>query len=328
MDKTVVLVQLEAGSADAAAFERALQGIEGLDLRFARGELALAHAPETEVLVGSFVPDDFLARAERLRWVSFTSAGVDGKLTPTLLERSPRITSAIGVHGPNVAEHVMALMLALTHGFPLHFRDQKAKLWRDWSGSRAQGHEVFGQTLAIVGLGHIGAAVAERAKAFHMRVAAVKREPLAPAEGLHEGSVDVLLGPPQLDAVIGAADHVVLCAPATPDTRKLFDAARFAKLKPGTWFYNVSRGSLVDTAALVAALESGGLAGAGLDVFEEEPLPKASPLWELPNVLITPHVAGLTPRYYERAATLFAANLRHYLTGGPLAQEYDPKRGY
>ena len=257
MAKTVVLIQLDPESADAAAFQRALSGIEEVDLRFSKGEMALAHAPETEVLVTSAVSDAFLERAERLRWVSFTSAGLDGKLRPALLERGAQLTSASGVHGPNVAEHVLGMMLALTHGFALHFRDQKAKLWRDWSGSRAQGGELFGQTLAVVGLGHIGAAVAERAKAFGMRVAAVKRDPRKLPEGFREDTVDVLLGPPQLDAVIGAADHVVVCAPATDDTRQLFDAGRFAKLKPATYFYNVARGALVHTPALIAALQSG-----------------------------------------------------------------------
>ncbi len=328
MNKTVVLIQLEPDSPDAAPFRRALADFEDVELRFATGEATLADAGEVDVLVGSHVLEPFLERADRLRWVSFTSAGVDGKISHALRERGPKVTSAVGVHGPNVAEHVLGMMLFLTHGFARHLRDQKAHIWRDWTGSRAQGSELFGQTVAIVGLGHIGLAVAERCKAFHMRVAAVKRDPHSLPEGAPEGVVDVLLGVAQLDAGLGAADHVVLAAPSTQDTRRMFDAARFGRMKRGAFLFNVARGSLVDTAALVGALESGQLGGAGLDVFDEEPLPRDSPLWELGNVLVTPHVAGLTPRYYERTALLFAENLKRYLSGAELRGQFDEKRGY
>jgi len=125
-----------------------------------------------------------------------------------------------------------------------------------------------------------------------------------------------------------AADHVVLCAPLTSETRHLFDRARMARMKRGSALYNIARGGLIDTAALVEALASGQLGGAGLDVFEQEPLPEDSPLWDLPNVIVTAHKAGVTPHYYERAAALFAANLRRYLAGEPLQQEYSVERGY
>ena len=326
--RTVVLVQLAADSPDAAHFTRALAEAPPCELRFAEGEAALVHAADCEVFVASHLPEAFLARAPRLRWVSFLSAGVDGQLSEALRAATLRITSAVGVHGPNIAEHLIAFMLTFTHGLQLQWRDQQARLWRDWSGSRAQGSELWGQTLVIIGLGQIGGALAERAHAFGMRVVGIKRDPTTLPKGMPEHCVDAVFGPSQIDAVLGVADHLALCAPLTAETTHLFDAARIARLKRGAYLYNIARGGLVDTAALIAALRSGALAGAGLDVFETEPLPTQSPLWDLPNVLITPHSAGLTPRYYERAAALFSENFKRYLSNQPLLQAYDPRRGY
>jgi phosphoglycerate dehydrogenase-like enzyme len=335
MSKPVVLVQLEAASPDAAQFAVALSELaapEGpVQLRFAApsatAELA-AMASEVEVWTGANISQPFLDGAGRLRWLSFFSAGVDGKLNPGLLQRGLHITTASGVHGPNVAEHILTCMLVLIHGFQDHWRDQARHVWRNWSGSRAQGGELKGQTLAIVGLGRIGTALARRAKAFEMTVTAVKRDPAQLPEGLTADAVDRLVGPSELDELLPAADHVVLCAPLTSETRHLFDRARMARMKRGSALYNIARGGLIDTAALVEALASGQLGGAGLDVFEQEPLPEDSPLWDLPNVIVTAHKAGVTPHYYERAAALFAANLRRYLAGEPLQQEYSVERGY
>jgi phosphoglycerate dehydrogenase-like enzyme len=358
MAKPVVLVQLDpgsppgspagspAGSQDAAQFAKALAELVAdgsIDLRFSApppsippprsaGEEYLrateALASEVEVWTGANIADSFLEKAQRLRWVSFFSAGVDGKLSPRLLERGLHITTASGVHGPNVAEHVLAFMLCLTHGFPEHFRDQASHLWKSWSGTRSQGGEMAGQTLAIVGLGRIGAALARRAKALDLTVLAVKRDPATLPDGFVAGSVDRLAGVDALDEILPAADHVAICAPLTGETRHLFDRERLARMKRGSFLYNSARGGLIDTSALVDALRSGQIGGAGLDVFEQEPLPADSPLWDQPNVIVTPHSAGVTPRYYERAAALFAANLKRYLAGEPLRQEYSVERGY
>jgi phosphoglycerate dehydrogenase-like enzyme len=157
-------------------------------------------------------------------------------------------------------------------------------------------------------------------------VVAVKHQP---ARRYDAGvGVDEVLGPDALDEALPRADHVCLTVPLTDATRHLMDARRLALMRPSAFLYNVSRGAVVDEAALVAALRAGRLAGAGLDVFEEEPLPKESPLWDLENVILTPHVAGVTPRYYERAATLFADNLERFLAGHPLENRFDGGRGY
>jgi phosphoglycerate dehydrogenase-like enzyme len=159
-----------------------------------------------------------------------------------------------------------------------------------------------------------------------VRVVALKHDPST----RHDDGVaiDELLPMDALDEALGRADHVCLTVPLTPETRHLMDARRLARLGAGAFLYNVSRGAVIDEAALVAALRAGKLGGAGLDVFEEEPLPETSPLWDLDNVILTPHVAGVTPLYYQRTAALFADNLDRFLAGRPLANRYDPARGY
>jgi phosphoglycerate dehydrogenase-like enzyme len=177
-----------------------------------------------------------------------------------------------------------------------------------------------------VGLGRIGEAIAGRARPVGMRVVALKRDPSARYDPTV--AVDEIAGLEALDEALGRADHVCVTVPLTPATRHLIDAARIARLRAGAYFYNVSRGAVIDEAALVAALRAGKLAGAGLDVFEEEPLPAESPLWDLENVILTPHVSGTTPLYYDRTAALFADNLDRFLAGQPLANRFDPARGY
>ncbi|HEX7667642.1 MAG TPA: D-2-hydroxyacid dehydrogenase, partial [Polyangiaceae bacterium] len=181
-------------------------------------------------------------------------------------------------------------------------------------------------TILIVGLGRIGEALAKRAKAFDVKMIGVKRSP----DRRHDESigVDRVVGLADLDAVLPEADHVVLALPLTGETRHLFDARRIARMKRDAFLYNVGRGALVDEPALVQALIEKRIAGAGLDVFEEEPLPAESPLWKLENVILTPHVSGITPRYYERAAAIFGRNLRKFLDGAPLENRFDPARGY
>jgi phosphoglycerate dehydrogenase-like enzyme len=231
------------------------------------------------------------------------------------------------VHGPNIAEHLMAMMLMFTRGLPALFRAQLGRRWERNATSRADGPgELTGKTVLIVGLGRIGEALAARARPFGVRLVALKNDPSA----RHDAgvAVDELLPMTALDDALPRADHVCLTVPLTRATHHLIDARRLGRMRAGAFLYNVSRGAIVDEAALVDALRAGKLAGAGLDVFEEEPLPATSPLWELDNVILTPHVAGLTPLYFERTAALFADNLDRFLAGQPLANRFDPDRGY
>jgi phosphoglycerate dehydrogenase-like enzyme len=333
-DVPQILIDLPPDSPDVAYFRAALAPFEGrVALTFAAGEAAADGTDFARALAGADVvvtaalSDDELARAPRLRWLSSVAAGLDEIITPALLARGIAITNASGVHGPNIAEHVLAMMLMFTRGMPKLFRAQLARRWDRDLKSRSDGPgELTGKTLLIIGLGRIGEAIALRARPFGLRILALKRDP----SSRHDDgvAVDELLGMDALDDALPRADHVCVTVPLTGGTRHLMDAPRIARLRAGAYVYNVSRGAVIDEAALVAALRSGRLAGAGLDVFEEEPLPTTSPLWDLPNVILTPHVSGVTPLYYQRTAVLFAENLERFLSGRPLANRFDPARGY
>ncbi len=327
MDPLHVLIELPPGSMDAEAYRDALARFDGrIALGFAAGDDFRRALPEAEVVVAQDLSDADLARATRLRWFSSVAAGLDGIARPALLGRGVAVTNASGVHGPNIAEHVLALMLMFTRDLPRLYRAQLARRWEKESSRRQGPDELTGQTLLIVGLGRIGEAIAARARPFGLRVVGVKRN----ASSRHDGgvAVDELCGLERLDDVLGRADHVCLAVPLTPDTHHLIDARRIARMRAGAYVYNISRGAVIDEAALVEALRAGKLAGAGLDVFEQEPLPQTSPLWEMPNVILTPHVAGFTPLYHRRAAALFAGNLERFLSGQPLQNRFDPARGY
>jgi phosphoglycerate dehydrogenase-like enzyme len=324
-----VLIDLPPESPDVGHFRGALARFDGqVAFMFAdAGGEAFAEAlPEADVVVAQDLSDEQLARARRLRWLSSVAAGLEEIVTPALLARVA-VTNASGVHGPNIAEHVMAMMLMFTRGLPRLFRAQLARRWdRDLTSRSEAFGELTGKTLLIVGLGRIGEALAARARPFGMRVVAVKRDP----SQRHDAAVvvDELLGLEALDDALGRADHVCVTVPLTRETHHLIDARRIARLRPGAYVYNASRGAVLEEAALVAALRAGKLAGAGLDVFEQEPLPESSPLWDLENVILTPHVSGVTPLYYERTAALFAENLDRFLSGRPLNNRFDPARGY
>jgi D-2-hydroxyacid dehydrogenase (NADP+) len=334
MSKTVVLTLLAPDSEDARPFAEVVRNDPALrdrvEMRFALPNEAFELARDAEVLNCGNPTPDLLTAAERLRWISFWSAGLDNKVTPQMMARNLLITSANGVHGPNIAEHVLMFMLMFARQMPFYARMQIAGRWeRSMPIDRRRGTDVFelkGQTLGIVGLGRIGEALTVRAKAFGMRVLALKRNPQSRYDA--EVRPDALYGPDQLPQLLAESDHVCICLPHTPQTYHLFDAAMLAHMKPTAYLYNIARGQIIDEAALVAALQNGSLAGAGLDVFEKEPLAADSLLWQMENVIITPHVSGLTPHYFARTAELFAANLRRYLNGEPLQSLYDPARGY
>ncbi len=327
MEPLRVLVELAPRSPEAEAFRAALARFAGrAGVTFADGDDFQRALPDAEVVVAQDLSDDLLARAGRLKWLSSVAAGLDGIARPALLGRGVVVTNASGVHGPNIAEHVLAMMLMFTRDLPRLYRAQLARRWEKKSSREHGPGELTGQTLLIVGLGRIGDAIAARARPFGLRILAVKRN----ASSRHDPGVpvDELVSLERLDQVIGQADHLCLAVPLTPATRHLVDARRIALMRTGAYVYNISRGAVVDEAALVEALSAGKLAGAGLDVFEQEPLPETSPLWDLPNVILTPHVAGLTPRYFQRAAALFAENLDRFLSGQTLRNQFDAARGY
>ena len=331
MSKTIALVSLAEDDGEAKHFRDAIAGDaelrDQIELRFANREQILARIADAPIFVGGGISSEALAAANNLRWLAFWSAGLDGKITPEMTNRHLLITNASGVHGPNIAEHVLAFMLMFTREMPFHLRQQIQSKWeREGNAQRVMAGELSGQTLGIVGLGRIGEALTQRAKAFEMRVVATKRDPTARYEAAVKP--DAIYASEELPRLLAESDHVCICLPLTPETHHLFNAETIALMKPTACLYNIGRGKIVDEAALISALQNGKIAGAGLDVFETEPLPADSPLWQMENVLITPHVSGGTPHYFSRFAAIFAANLKRYLNREPLQNLYDPQKGY
>ncbi|MDQ2808923.1 MAG: D-2-hydroxyacid dehydrogenase [Chloroflexota bacterium] len=287
--------------------------------RLSDAELAplLARA---EVLFTFRFAVEWLRAAPALRWVQLTSAGVDHMIAAGLFDvRSDvQVTTASGIHAIPMGEHVIGAILAFSRGFLTAQRAQAAARW-----DRYKPDEAAGKTLGIIGYGPIGQRVAGLAVALGMRVQVLRQHP-----GPATPPVERFYGPDELHLLLGSSDFVLLAAPSTPTTQGLIDAAALAAMRPTAVLINIARGGLVDEPALIAALQAGRLGGAALDVFAQEPLPADSPLWAMPNVLITPHLAGANPHYNARATALFADNLRRYLAGDSLHNLVDPARGY
>lgn len=262
--------------------------------------------------------------APNVRWIQATSAGI-GQLVARhrYAERMPdtAFTTASGVHAQPLAEFCLLSMTAFTRALPRLSRDQRAKRWERFAGT-----DLAGRTVLIYGYGAIGTRVGRAARALGMRVIGIKRS----VEGLDPASLDAdeLHTAEALREQLHRADFLVVAAPHTPETEGVIGREALALLPRGAVLVNVGRGSLVDEPALVDALRSGRLAGAGLDVFEEEPLPVSSPLWEMPNVIVSPHSAGTSDRENERITDLFRDNLRRFLDGEPLRNVFDAERRY
>jgi phosphoglycerate dehydrogenase-like enzyme len=281
---------------------------------------------EAEIVVSwSLRPEQFKV-ASKLRWIHSPAAAVHQFMFPELIHSDVTLTNAREVHGPVVAEHVMALIFALAKCLPQAMRLQHQHVWGQENIWRGQPHprELAQATLGLVGLGSIGRAVAKHASNLGMRVIAVRENPgKATPEGVQQ-----VFASAKLDDLLAECDYVVLAAPVTPGTRGLINTVRLAKMKPEACVINVGRGALVDEAALANALRAKKIGGAALDVFEEEPLSIDSPLWDLENLLITPHTAGLTDRLWERHYQLISENLHRYIERKPLLGMVDKQRGY
>ena len=285
-------------------------------------EAALHNA---DIMIGWSLSPGQLRAATGLRWIYSITAAIDPFLFPEFLSSAVILTNAARVHGPVVAEHAVAMMLALARRIPSATRFQGRRRWAMeaiWK-EQPRPREVAGATVVVIGLGNIGLEIVALAAALKMHVIGVRRSPQPGSAGAHE-----TLGFEQLDQALPRADFIVLAAPLTPETRHLIDARRLQLFKPDAYLVNVSRGALIDEHALVEALRHHRLGGAALDVFEEEPLPRSSKLWKLPQVLITPHTAFLTPGIWKRHYEVFTANLKRYLAGEPLEDVVNKRRGY
>lgn len=254
----------------------------------------------------------------KLRWLHALSAGVDGFLLPPILEGKILLTNSRGIHGLPISEHVFALMLAFSRGLNQLVRQQTQNKW-----GKVKVTELRAKTLGIIGLGSIGQEIARLGAAFGMRVLAVRRNPAAPSE-----DVKRVVGLEGLEMVLRESDYLVLAVPLTAETNGLIGIEELRQMKPSAIIINIARGEVLRQGDLVTALKTGVIAGAGLDVFETEPLPADSPLWQLKNCIITPHCAALSPQYLARATDLFCRNLDAFIKGEPMPTLVDPNKGY
>lgn len=308
--------------------------MEALARDFAQVELASpatraeadALLPETEIVFGWGVQQRNFSAAKRLRWIHMSSASVTPLMFPELIESPVLVTNGRGTHSEPMAEHTIGVMLAFVR--KLHLA-RDAQIRSEWSAvSMFHDPPAFrslaGSTLGLVGLGSIGAAIARKARALGMHVLAVRRHPVSdpPAPADEQWGVN------RLHELIERSDWLVLVTPLTAETRGMIGRPELARMRPSATLINLGRGSLVDEPALIEALEQGRIAGAALDVFQKEPLPRENPLWAMPNVILTPHVSGFGPNYWDRVVELFRRNLRAFLDDQPLENLVDKRAGY
>lgn len=288
----------------------------------------LSRLREAEIVCSNELPQNWRRLAPRLRWLQAPGAGVD-ELRPTgILEADSgvAITTAIGINASAIGEYVIGSMLMFNRTWPEMVRLQDRHVWpRSANWYKLGGHELGDRTIGIVGLGSIGRRIAQLARAFDMRVLGTHRTARA---GENDPAVDQIFPLAQLHDMLRRSDYVVLAVPLTAQTEKLIGEAELRAMRPHAYLVNVARGRVIDEEMLIRALREGWIAGAGLDVTAEEPLPSDSPLYAMPNVILTPHISGVSTHYDERLSTLFADNLRRYRAGESLRNRYDPTRGY
>lgn len=317
--KPAKIVVRTASPAQQKALEAVAPGVEIVGVR--NEQEALAAMPGAQGLVG-FCEPELIDAAPELGWIQTYHSGV-ADCAALLADRDIVLTNMQRAGAPGIAEHAIALLLGLTRGLHLYLPDQAEGRWEPGRLRHANAHELSGRTMLVVGLGGIGTEVARRAHGLGMRVIATR--------GSRAGRPEFVarVGTPEdLLAFAAEADVVVSAVPLLPATEGLFDREFFETLKPGARFINVSRGRVVVQDELVRALESGRLAGAGLDVTDPEPLPPEHPLWRRPDVIITPHVAATSDGLFGRVGTIARENLRRWVAGEPLLSVVDTERGY
>ena len=280
----------------------------------ATGE-AIRAAQGAEIYLGAGIPRDvFLAARPTLRWAHSTTAGISSFLYEEMREADVAFTNSAGVHGAPIAETVLAMMLYFARGLDFATRSQALGVWEEdaFNGTGSPVREIAGATLVVIGSGGIGGEVDRRAQALGLKTVRLNSQ--------HTRA--------ELEAALRAADYLLVAVPDTERTRGMIGRTELALLQAEAVLINVARGSAVDEPALAEALREGRLRGAGLDVFAQEPLPASSPLWHMPNVLITPHVSAVTRRFWDRQLELILGNLECYLKGQPLRNLVDKKKGY
>ena len=334
--KIVSTVALEP--AQRAVISQAAPGAELVDRQCkSPDEFSELVSGGCDVLMTFRMPHDLAQRAPGLKWIQLLSAGADHVLEGPLKGTRIPIATASGIHATPIAEYTLGSMLAYAHRIHLAIH---AQLRHEWSRSRnvsENADELRGRTIGIVGYGSIGRETARLAQAFGMTVLALKRDPAdrrdpgwCPAgRGDPEGVIPArIFGPHQRNEILRESDYVSVTLPLSQHTRKFIGESEIAAMKPGAYIVNIGRGHVIDEAALVAALKAGKIGGAGLDVFEHEPLEAKSSLWDMRNVILTPHISGDSPDYMGKACELFAENLRRFTSNRPLLNLVDRQLGY
>lgn len=299
-----ILVFNPIGHADTRQLQADFPTIAFCEETDAARAVAVASDAEAIIALAHFIEDDLVSRMPGLRWICSVTSGTDHLSTLKTLKPDVRITSGRGIHGPQMAELSFLYMLGLMRGIGRIGQDQGNHVWE-----RRHQTLLWSKTIVIAGVGSISEELAMRCKAFGMHVIGVS-DSRAEAPGFDE-----MVPRARLNEVAGRADVIVALAPLTPQTRHMFNAETFAATKPGAIFINIARGPVVDEAALVEALRSGRIGGAGLDVFETEPLPASSPLWDMPNVIITPRIGGMSDVYDKQIHPLLVHNVRCFAEG-------------
>ena len=293
-----------------------------------------------QVILGSYSEMGFdLALAPQLRWIHLTSAGVDKILSKPIWTSSISITTSSGLYNVAIGQYVLASMLAFSHHFPELYTWQQRRRWPQVSETRngIVSRELRGATLGVLGYGSIGREVARLGQGFGMRVVALKNNPATredpgwspPGIGDPAGAIpESIFGPDQLHGFLSQCDYLAITMPLTPKTEKMIDEAALRVMRPNAYVVNIGRGKIIDEPALIRALKEGWIGGAGLDVTTVEPLPSESELYDLPNVILTPHFSGGSNRSRERLVQVFSENLRRYIAGETLLNLADRERKY
>ena len=290
-----------------------------------------------DVMLTFRVPNDVATRAPGLKWIQLLSAGADHVLEGPLKGTKIPIATASGIHATPIAEYTLGSMLAYAHRIHLAIRAQVRHEWMRSGAFMSGVDDIRGQTLGIIGYGSIGRETARLAAAFGMKVIALKRNPSETVDtgwcpaglGDPEGKIPArYFGPDEREAILRESDYISVTLPLTDHTRKFIGEREFAAMKPGAYIVNIGRGAVIDEHAMATALSAGKIGGAGLDVFEHEPLEASSPLWDLENVILTPHISGANRSYMDKACELFAENLKRFAAKRPLLNLIDPHLGY
>lgn len=277
---------------------------------------------DAEIILSSGFPDISLDQLPKFKWLHVTSAGVNA-LPQSFMKSNVLLTNSSGVHPIPIAEQIFGYMLMFTRNLHIAHRNQITKKKWITVGQYTTISEISGKTIGIVGLGRIGQKVAHFAKAFDMNVIAITKNTKKRVK-----NVDQLLDMKKLDTLLKQSDYVVNCLPSTKETYHLYGSKQFGRMKPSAYFINIGRGDSVNEKELIDALKKKQISGAGLDVFETEPLADKSELWKLENVILSPHTAGNTPHYLDRVIDIFCVNLKAYLAKKKMPTLVDKKRGY